>query len=76
MLSQTVANAFGFYGNSETTETQKFVEFFNKFFDCLNVRNLDEHWKKRNPNMKPYKSPNDEQLEVSDYALQPTHIYT
>ena len=39
---------------------------FDKFFDCLNVRNLEEHRKKNKPNLKPYNSPMDGRLKVSD----------
>lgn len=60
-----MANALDFCGSSATTETKKIVETFNKFFDCLNVRGLDEHRTKRNPNLKPYTSPTDERLNVS-----------
>lgn len=60
-----MANGFDFYGHAETTETQRFVEFFNKFFDCLNVRSLNEHKRKKNPNLMPYRNPADERLEVS-----------
>lgn len=66
MLSQTVADAIDFYGPSEATETKRFVEIFNKFFDCLNVRHLDEHRKKLNPNLEPYRKPDDKRLKVSN----------
>ena len=75
MLSQTVANALDLYGKSETTETKKFVEIFNKFFDCLNVRSLEEHRRKKNPNLKPYRSATDERLEVSTCHTH-THTHT
>ena len=65
VLSESVARALEFYGDAETSETKMFVQIFDKFFDCLNVRNLDEHRKKRKPNLRPYTSPNDERLTVS-----------
>ena len=37
---------------------------FDRFFDCLNVRSLDEWRQKRKPDLKPYYSPNDERLKV------------
>ena len=46
-----MANALAFYGRSDTKETERFVRFFDKFFDCLNVRGLDEHIKKRKPDL-------------------------
>ena len=60
-----MASALEFYGGTETVETQLFVKTFDTFFDCLNVRNLDEHKKKRKPNLKPYRSSDDERLTVS-----------
>ena len=37
VLSSTVANAFSYYSLEETEETEKFVRYFDKFFDCVNV---------------------------------------
>ena len=65
VLSESVANALAFYGDLQTKETQRFVRIFDKFFDCLNGRNLDEHQKRRKPNLKPYRSKDDERLKVS-----------
>ena len=45
-------------------ETAKFVEYFNKFFDCLNVRNLMEGKHSRCPDKSPYRSSNDARLKV------------
>ncbi len=64
-----MAKAFEFYGNSDTTDTQRFVETFDKFFDCFNVRNLSEHRQKRKPNLRPYTSTDDERLTVSTTFL-------
>ena len=64
MISESVANALEFYGDESTTETQKFVRNMDKFFDCLNVRNLDEHIKKRKPNLKPYTDISDPRFKV------------
>ena len=47
-----------------TPKKLKFVRTFDKFFDCLNGRNLKEHILRRKPNLKPYFSPNDGRLEV------------
>lgn len=59
-----MAKALQFYGDPQTSETQRFVEFFDAFFDCLNVRNSQEYIKKRKPNLKPYTDPNDGRLTV------------
>ncbi len=65
VLSETVANGLKIYaGPEDTSETEKFVRTFDKFFDCLNGRNLKEHILERKPNLKPYYSPDDERLKV------------
>lgn len=64
MLSETVANAFDFYGDEGTLETQRFILKFDTFFDCLNGRHPSEHIKRRKPNLKPYTSPVDERFKV------------
>ena len=53
VLSETVAKALDFYGNEEATETKRFVDIFDTFFDCLNVRSLEEHHRRRKPNLAP-----------------------
>lgn len=65
MLSETVANGLKLYVLQDNTkETEKFVRMFDKFFDCLNGRNLKEHILRRKPNLKPYFSSSDGRLEV------------
>ena len=73
MLSQSVASAFSYYNDPSTTETQKFVSYFDKFFDCMNVRSTTEWRKKKKPNLKPYTSIEDERLEVSFVRMQFRH---
>ena len=46
VLSKSVADAFAYFGDVSTTETEKFVRNFDRLFDCLNVRSLSE-WKTR-----------------------------
>ena len=65
VLSESVAHALQFYGDPDTTETQRFVRTFDKFFDCLNVRSPSEYIKKRKENLKPYTSTDDSRLCVS-----------
>ena len=50
------------YGDAKTSETVKFCCIFDKFFDCLHVRNNSEYIKKKKPNRKPYTDPEDERL--------------
>lgn len=65
MLSESVANAFKYYAQPDTKETERFVRLFDKLFDCLNVRSVNEAITKKKPNLKPYKSATDERLKVS-----------
>ena len=65
VLSNSVAKGFEFYGDPETTETQRFCSMLDRFFDCLNGRNLSEHIKRRKPDLKPYYRSDDERLDVS-----------
>ena len=64
MLSKTVSEALDYDDNPATKETPRFCRIFNKFFDCLNVRSLDEHVLKKKPDMRPYKSKDDSRLKV------------
>ncbi|XP_053385111.1 uncharacterized protein LOC128550306 [Mercenaria mercenaria] len=63
VLSSTVANALELNYNNRVTETVKFIRHMDKFFDCLNVRNLGEGRKKRNDNILPFTSVDDPRLE-------------
>ncbi len=64
MLSKSVADAFAYFGDTETSETEVFVRNFDKFFDCLNVRSFSEWIRKKKPNLKPYTSGDDDRLKV------------
>ncbi|XP_070537602.1 uncharacterized protein [Ptychodera flava] len=50
-------------GPPDAHETVRFIRHMDKFFDCLNVRNFDEHMRKRKPNLKPYSDPDDARFE-------------
>ena len=65
-MSESVANALKFYGD---TETEKFCRTFDKWFDCLNVRNKSEFIRKKKPDLKPYTDPEDERLKVCWYII-------
>ncbi len=66
VLSKTVADAFAYFGNPSTVETQKFVAIFDKFFDCMNVRSRDLWIRKLKPDLKPYTSVDDPRFKVGD----------
>ena len=64
VLIKSVADALAYFGDPKMEETEKFVHYFDKLFDCLNVRSLSEWKTSRKPDRKPYTSPNDSRLEV------------
>ena len=73
VLSKSVADAFSTVRAlepenqlwRETVETEKFCRMFDRFFDCLNTRNLDEAKFKRKPDLRAYFKPDDSRLKVS-----------
>ena len=65
-----MANGLSRCRDPKTTETEIFVRQFDQFFDCLNVRNRDEHFKRRKPHLRPYTSPNDYRLKVFGVMLK------
>ena len=68
-MSKSVADAFVYYGDTETKETETLCRMFDRFFDCLNVRSLSEWQKKKKPDLKPYSSSDDERLKVTFYSV-------
>ena len=50
--------------DSDTTETEKFVRTFDRFFDMLNVRCLEEGIQKIKPDLHPYRDPDDTRFKV------------
>lgn len=70
MLSKAVADIFSSLRTTsaslvdDTTETERFCRIFNKWFDCMNTRSITEGHIKRNEDLHPYSSPDDERLQV------------
>ena len=64
VLSASVAHAMELMGDPEMTETIRFVHFFDRFFDCLNVSSLSEGRHSRKPDLYPYRTPNDKRFTV------------
>ena len=64
-----MADAMAYYHalrmDSDTTETEKFVRTFDRFFDMLNTRCLEEGVQKIKPDLHPYRSSDDTRLKVS-----------
>ena len=69
MLSNEVASEIRMTQGDEAEETARFAEYFDKFFDCLNVSNhvVGKHSKNtfKNPYRKPKTRTEDFRLEVS-----------
>ena len=65
MLSNTVATALRLTGKDEVEETARFITMFDRFFDCLNVTDLDSGRHTRNAFKAPYLSGDDFRLKVS-----------
>lgn len=59
-----MANALKLTGGDEVTETIKFVDKFDRFFDCVNVSSLSAGKLSRNPFKSPFRSPHDFRLKV------------
>jgi len=53
-------------------ETAKFAEYFDKFFDCLNVSNPSVGKKSKNIFKNPYRKSTDEDKE--DFRLKVSHV--
>ena len=51
-------------GDEEITETIKFVDYFDKFFDSLNVNNFWTGMQKKKAFKQPYTSGKDFQMKV------------
>ncbi len=60
VLNTSVANALAYFGDPDTSEPEIFIRHFDRFFDCLNVRN-----KSSMKGKKDLKSADDERLVVS-----------
>ena len=63
-MSESVANALESGGDNRTEETAKFIRMIDKFFDALNVANLNTGWKERKDFQSPYTSITDFRLKV------------
>ena len=64
MLSTTVGNALRMLGDEDLEETIRFIEFFDKFFDCLNVSTYNAGRLQRKVFKQLYRSATDFRLKV------------
>ena len=65
-----MVKALDYYNIDGASETSRFVDMFDRFFDCLNVKDLNEYKKKKKPNLRLYYNTNDECLLVYGSGLQ------
>lgn len=64
VLSETVGNALRMIGDVTFEQTIRFVEMFDRFFDCLNVNSYNTGHLKRKVFKQPYRSGTDFRLKV------------
>jgi len=74
-MSESVANALESGGDNRTEETAKFIRMIDKFFDALNVANLNTGWKERKDFQSPYTSITDFRLKVLSSVCTIIAIY-
>ena len=60
-----MSKALQLTGGSGVQETVKFVEHFDRFFDCLNVNSYNTGRHKRKIFKQPYRSATDFRLKVN-----------
>ena len=63
-MSERVSKALIDTKDENVKETAKFIEMIDKFFDCVNVTNLNCGRKKRKRFQKPYEKTDDFRLKV------------
>ena len=49
----------------DTEETERFCLMFDRFFDMLNTRAIDEGMRKKKPDLKSYKKVDDERFQAN-----------
>ena len=64
VMSETVSKALTKLFGPHVQGTAKLIEIVDKFFDCLNVRNLDDAKLERKPFRSPYRCGTDWRLKV------------
>ena len=69
VLSSSVAVAFKTLRTQgimqDTEETEQFCRLFDRFFDMLNTRAIDEGIRRRKPDLKAYEKVDDSRFQVS-----------
>ena len=70
VLSETVANVLFTTGPADTNATAKLCLMMDRFFDCLNVRNTEEHKIRLKEFLKRYKDVNYARFAWLDVFLE------
>ena len=60
----------------DTEETERFCLMFDRFFDMLNTRAIDEGMRRKKPDLKPYEKVDDERFQVNVYICMFKSKYT
>ena len=63
ILSSTMASVLSHHGGNELSGTSKYCDMIDKFFDCMNVRSVSEHIRKRKNKVAPYTAMDDERFD-------------
>ena len=63
VLSSTMSSVLTQFDRPEASATAEYCKTFDRFFDCLSVRSLDEHLRKRKPLLAPFTSTGDNRLQ-------------
>ena len=69
VISETVGDVSNIFGPDEAEETDQFCIMMDKYFDCLNVRNIRQHIIKRKSFLKPYESVDDVRFVLNHEML-------
>ena len=62
ILSSAMASVLTHHGGNELSGTLRYCNMTNQFFDCMNVRGVDEHIRKRKDKVAPYTDIDDERF--------------
>ena len=83
VLSESVFQALNTFGPPDAIATAVYCRMFDKFFDCLNVRNTTEAITKAKPFLKPYETIDDERfawlihnIQVSEFLVWQCSVFT
>ena len=63
VLSPTMSSVLTQFGPPEVSATAEYCKMIDQFFDCLNVRSLDEHLRKRKPLLALFTSIEDNRFQ-------------